>query len=471
MDRPLELLLVGDFSGDGGGKDRGPVVVERDDLDAVVSRFRPAVTFPGSLGTLTIESIEHLRPDSILGRVARLAALSEARQAAANPRLVQAILDEAGVLLAPAYPRSVPASAPQNEASRSGAGLLDDLLAARTSGGAGSRPGATRGRATGIDALMQTDPALGRLVDDLSRGSAIDSDATTEASIRAQIDAELTAGVAAVLQLEVFRSVESAWLGMVDLLRSACDDDLRIWLVDAGPRIWRGRSSSATDDREELSALLAHLASVLDQAGTSIDLGIVDVELMPTRDDGAAALTFAALGARLEAPVIVGVSPGWVSVAQGEGRDVERERWRVLRAMPESRWLGLSAPGRLVRVPYGPNAQEVEAFPFDERAVAGTSVAFASSALLVARAVIGCWAETHSLEAVGRFTRLEALPFHGWRRDGEPGFVGPTSASLSDADATAMRRAGLIPVISRRGSDGALLGGLEAITGAPLFSN
>ena len=140
----------------------------------------------------------------------------------------------------------------------------------------------------------------------------------------------------------------------------------------------------------------------------------------------------------------------WRTLETAAGR-----RWQALRESPAARWLGLALPRLLLRLPYGPDTDEIEAFSFSEilepRQQHGCFLwgnpAF-GCAFLIARA----FKDAGRTAGVGASLEIDDLPAFSYRDNGESRLKPCAEALLPDGVADAMLAFGLIPVLSKRNS-------------------
>ena len=89
----------------------------------------------------------------------------------------------------------------------------------------------------------------------------------------------------------------------------------------------------------------------------------------------------------------------------------------------------------------------------------------------MARAVSRCLQQTGSLEAIGRYSEFDSLPFHVFRSAGETQQRQPTELLLSESDLKQRIADGFIPLAGFLGRDVAVLTSLRSVAGTPLFAD
>jgi type VI secretion system protein ImpC len=193
---------------------------------------------------------------------------------------------------------------------------------------------------------------------------------------------------------------------------------------------------------------------------------------------GSAALLgrLAKLAKAAGAPFLAGASPrilGCASLAESPDprawrpSDDEETRgwWEAVRRLPDARWLGLALPRFLLRLPYGRQTSETEAFDFEE--MPGTP---RHEAYLWGNAVFACvyllgqaFSEYGWEFRPGAVRDVDGLPAHVYGENGETNLKPCAEVLLTEAAAEAILERGLMPLISIKGTDRVQLGRFQSI--------
>jgi type VI secretion system protein ImpC len=164
--------------------------------------------------------------------------------------------------------------------------------------------------------------------------------------------------------------------------------------------------------------------------------------------EGRALRRIGALARALEAPFICEA----VALPDGELRESE-----------EARWLGLAMPRFLLRLPYGEETVPIESLPFEEmngsehEKYLWGNPAFVCAMLLGQGFAASGW----DLDEIPR--RVDGLPLHVYREDGEVVAKACAEILLSHSDAEDLLDAGVMPLVSVKGQDAAVLVRLQSI--------
>ena len=143
-------------------------------------------------------------------------------------------------------------------------------------------------------------------------------------------------------------------------------------------------------------------------------------------------------------------------------------KWKSFRESEDSRYVGLTLPHILMRLPYGPDTVPVETFNFKED-VDGTdhskylwgNAAYAMGARLTdAFAKYGWTAAIRGVEGGGR---VDGLPTHTFRTDdGEIALKCPTEIAITDRREKELSDLGFIPLVHCKGTDYAAFFGAQS---------
>jgi type VI secretion system protein ImpC len=185
------------------------------------------------------------------------------------------------------------------------------------------------------------------------------------------------------------------------------------------------------------------------------------------------------VAAAAHAPFISAAAPelfGWDSFTELSGpRDlakvfdtVEYVKWKSFRDSEDSRYVGLTLPHTLARLPYGEDTVPVEAFNFEEdvdgkdhHKYLWTNAAYSFGARLTdAFAKYGWLAAIRGVEGGGL---VEGLPTHTFATDdGEVALKCPTEIAITDRREKELSDLGLIPLCHCKGTDFAAFFGAQS---------
>jgi type VI secretion system protein ImpC len=142
--------------------------------------------------------------------------------------------------------------------------------------------------------------------------------------------------------------------------------------------------------------------------------------------------------------------------------------WRSFRESEDSRYVALTMPRTLARLPYGRDFKSVEAFNFEENVDGrnhdkycwmGASWAYASR-ITDAYAQYGWMIRSRGMEGGGK---VEGLPVHTFNTDdGDVAMKCPTEIAISDRREGELSNLGFLPLLHKKDSDSAVFMGAQS---------
>ena len=148
----------------------------------------------------------------------------------------------------------------------------------------------------------------------------------------------------------------------------------------------------------------------------------------------------------------------WSSAADGS------TLWQSLRTSAVADRIGLALPRVLARLPYGEETEEIDSFHFEEMPQRNhedylwANPAFACGRLLAESFTLHAW----DMEP-GSHVDLGYLPAHHYNEDGESRLQPCAELLLSESTMVAMLDQGLMPLVSYRNQNTAVLGRFQSI--------
>ena len=318
----------------------------------------------------------------------------------------------------------------------------------------------------------------------LASTALISNDAlrSIEAMIAA-IDAKLTEQVNAIMHHEDFQQLESAWRGLSYLVNNTeTDETLKIKVFNVSKKDlakslkkFRGtawdQSPVFKKVYEEEFGTFGGAPFGLLVGDYYFDHGPADVQLLGD---------IAQVAAGAHSPFIAAAKPEvmqletWDELANP--RDLtkifqtpEYAAWRSLRESEDSRYIGLTMPRFLARLPYGAKTEAVEEFAFEEDTEGAHSEKYtwANSAYAMATNI------TRAFKLYGWTTRIrgvesggavEGLPTHTFPSDdGGVAMKCPTEIAISDRREAELAKNGFMPLIYKKNSDFAAFIGAQSL--------
>jgi type VI secretion system protein ImpC len=476
-------------------QERRMLEIDVDNFDARLSQLRPRVVFSvpdavrgeGELVVdLTLESLDDFLPGSVAGKIPGLDKLLQARRQLADltaymdgkagaEALIERVLNDeqlrkevASGLALPSGPTSQPVRQLQNQPLESvDAALFSELLQREF-------------RPKTLPAVEALRGAVKTLAEQ-ALTETVDNGPQSLQAIIATLDHQLEQQINLILHHPDFQRLEAAWRGLHYLVSNTeTSESLKIRFMSLS--------------RAELDKVIGRYRDSWDQSplfkkiyeeeygtlgGEPYGCLVGDYEFTHSPKDVAVLRGVAEIAAAAHVPFLAAGSPGlmqmetWQEVAMP--RDIsaifkapEYVQWRALRESEDSRYIALTMPRCLARLPYGAQNNPVEEFSLEESvrgADAGGFVWMNSAYALatnIARAfsLYGWCARIRGVESGGL---VENLPYY--ELPSEEGGIdsSPTEISISDRWEAELSRNGLMPLVRRKNTGHAAFIGTQSL--------
>ena len=342
---------------------------------------------------------------------------------------------------------------------------------------------AERGRAVDV---------IGQLVKEVMAGTIVVSDGLARSiDMRiAEIDDLISAQLSAVMHAPAFKQLESSWRG----LRYLCDHatasgGVKIKLFNATRAELAKDFRAAVDFDQSALFKKVYEEEFGTFGGSPFGALVGDFEFGRLPEDTYLLDQMAHVAAAAHAPFIAAAGPGMFGLSSyadlGRPRDLakafeatEYVKWRSFRASEDSRYVGLTLPRFLGRLPYHPvDGLPTEGFSFHEQ-VDGTdherylwcSSAYAFGARLVdAFSEYGWCAAIRGVEGGGP---VEDLPAHTFKTgEGELALKCPTEVAITDRREKELSDLGFISLVHCKHTDFAAFFGAQSVQKAVRYTS
>jgi type VI secretion system protein ImpC len=297
-----------------------------------------------------------------------------------------------------------------------------------------------------------------------------DAEATIQARI-AQIDRLISLQLNEILHYAAFQKLEGTWRGIKYLIdQSETSDMLKIKVLNVSKReLLKDLQRAPEFDQSALFKKVyeeefgvfggAPFAALV--GDYEFGRGPEDVELLERISQVASAA---------HAPFMSAASSELLNLTSytqlGAPRDIgkifdstEYAKWKSFRQSEDSRYVALTLPHILMRLPYGKDTKQVDAFDYEE-AVDGSdhskylwsNAAYGLAARLTnSFARYGWCASIRGVEGGGL---VDGLPAHTFRTDeGDVALKCPTEVAITDRREKELADQGLVPLVHCKGTD------------------
>jgi type VI secretion system protein ImpC len=297
-----------------------------------------------------------------------------------------------------------------------------------------------------------------------------DADATINARV-AQIDHLISLQLNEILHHPAFQKLEGSWRGIKYMMdQSETSSMLKIRVLNVSKKELLRDLQRAPEFDQSVMFKKVYEDEFGIFGGEPFGALIGDYEFSKHPEDIELLEKVSQVAAGAHAPFLTAAAPELLNLDSfsqlGDPRDIgkifdstEFAKWKSFRASEDSRYVGLTMPRVLMRLPYGKDTKPVDDFNYEE-GVDGTdhskylwgNAAYALGArLTTAFAQYGWCASIRGVEGGGL---VEGLPTHTFRTDeGDVALKCPTEVAITDRREKELADQGLIPLVHCKGTD------------------
>ncbi|CAI2398697.1 Uncharacterized protein conserved in bacteria [Serratia proteamaculans] len=301
-------------------------------------------------------------------------------------------------------------------------------------------------------------------------------------SLIAKIDKKLSEQVNAILHHEKFIQLESSWRGLHFLVNNtATDEMLKIRFFNASKKEMyldlRKYKGVAWDQSPLFKKIYEQEYGQF--GGEPYGVLLADYYFDNTPQDVALLSSLAKIASAAHSPLISAADPAVMMMASwtelANPREISKlfstpdyAAWRDFRASEDSRYVGLTLPRFLARLPYGASRLPVDEFHFEE-VTEGKSENFVWANAAYAMGVninrsfksYGWCSRIRGVESGGT---IEGLPVYTFpSSDGGVDSTCPTEIAISDRRELELAKSGFMPLIYRKNSSCATFIGAQSL--------
>ncbi len=297
-----------------------------------------------------------------------------------------------------------------------------------------------------------------------------DADATINSRV-AQIDHLISLQLNEILHHPAFQKLEASWRGIKYMMdQSETSSMLKIRVLNVSKKELLRDLQRAPEFDQSVMFKKVYEDEFGIFGGEPFGALIGDYEFSKHPEDIELLEKVSQVAAGAHAPFLTAAAPELLNMDSfsqlGEPRDIgkifdstEFAKWKSFRASEDSKYVGLTMPRVLMRLPYGKDTKPVDDFSYEE-GVDGTdhskylwgNAAYALGArLTTAFAQYGWCASIRGVEGGGL---VEGLPTHTFRTDdGDVALKCPTEVAITDRREKELADQGLIPLVHCKGTD------------------
>jgi type VI secretion system protein ImpC len=474
--QPFNLLILGSFSGDaqvlsGNAPEsianRRIIEVDLDNKEQLWPTFAPQLSLQMKTASIDFSprDIDDFHPDQLVRNLPVFGNLRDLRKRLQNPDSAQSALDE--ILASGAVIESEvadePQAAEQNEVTEDSGEMFERLLGGASSSHAA--PGAVPSELRKLDSFIQ-DLVAPHIVHEADPrvDTAIDS-----------VDLASSELMRSILHHPSFQALEGSWRSLFDLVSELeLDENLHLYVCDARQEeLLAGLPDPGSSLQD--SPLFQLLVERRRQAGDDTPFTVMvgdyyfgpepgDVALLTALGAAAAMNGGAFLGAARPSMLGCNTVAEMADAKYWSSAEGDSSLWQSLRTSAVADRLGLALPRVLARLPYGEATEEIDSFAFEEMPQRShEDYLWANPAYYCGRMLAESFTNRGWDMDSDDTLNLGYLPAHNYTEDGESRLQPCAELLLSESTMVAILDQGLMPLISYRSQNTAVLGRFQSI--------
>jgi type VI secretion system protein ImpC len=304
-------------------------------------------------------------------------------------------------------------------------------------------------------------------------GTVSDDAVKSVESMIAALDAKLTEQVNEILHHEEYQQLEGAWRGLHYLVNNTeTDERLKIRVLNVSKKDLAKTLKKYKGTAWDQSPLFKKIyeEEYGQFGGEPFGCLVGDYQFDHSPPDVELLGEMAKIAAAAHAPFLAAASPDLMQMDSwqelSDRRDLskifqtaEYAPWRSLRESEDARYIGLTMPRFLARLPYGAKTNPVEEFAFEEDVenAKHDRYTWANSAYAMANNITrafktyGWCSYIRGIESGGA---VEELPCHTFPTDdGGVDMKCPTEIAISDRREAELAKVGMMPLVHKKNSD------------------
>ncbi len=315
-----------------------------------------------------------------------------------------------------------------------------------------------------------------------------DAEAMINARI-AQIDHLISIQLNEILHHEQFQKLEASWRGLKYLVdQTETSSNLKIKVLNVSKReLLRDLQRAPEFDQSALfKKVYEEEFGVF--GGSPFAALVGDYEFGRNPEDIELLEKISNVAAAAHAPFLSAAAPEMFNLDSFTQLDAPRDlskvfdtteyaKWKAFRASEDSRYVALTLPRILLRLPYGKETKPVEGFDFEEHVGAADhhkylwgNAAYALAARMTnAFALYGWCAAIRGVEGGGL---VEGLPVHNFYTDsGDIAMKCPTETPITDRREKELADLGFVPLVHCKGTDYAAFFSVQSCNKPKLYDS
>jgi type VI secretion system protein ImpC len=296
-----------------------------------------------------------------------------------------------------------------------------------------------------------------------------------------ELDLLLSQQLDEILHHESFQKVEATWRGMHYLIMNTeTSTKLKLRVFNVSKKELRDDLEKAVEFDQSVLFKKVYEEEYGTFGGNPYSCLVADYEFGPIAPDMSLLTKLSNVAAAAHAPVISAASPNLFDMDNytdlGKPRDLakifegsDKIKWRSFRESEDSRYVVLTMPRVLMRLPYGPNTNPVEGINYEE-VVDGTTLktfTWGNPAYMMTQRITDAFAKygwTAAIRGVEGGGLVEGLPSYTFKTtDGDLALKCPTQIAITDRREKELSDLGFISLCHCKGTDKAAFFGGQTV--------
>lgn len=303
------------------------------------------------------------------------------------------------------------------------------------------------------------------------------------------IDELLSSQVSLIIHAPEFQKKESSWRGLHKLVQTSITENTQVRVLQCTKQELIKDFKSASDFDQSMLFKCVYESEYGTFGGTPFSSFIGDFEFDNTPQDINLLEQISHVAAAAHAPFLSAIAPGMLSMQDfselPRPRDMAKlfettdyARWRSFRQNDDSRYIGLTLPRVLGRMPYGSKTIPAETFCFEEQInenESGSDYLWMNSAWELAGKIVESFEEygwCASIRGVEGGGLVQSLPAYNYTSiSGERTMQCPTQVAISDRREKELSDLGFIPLVHCKGTDYAAFFAVQSANKPRLYNS
>ncbi|QNQ57869.1 type VI secretion system contractile sheath large subunit [Pantoea sp. MT58] len=285
------------------------------------------------------------------------------------------------------------------------------------------------------------------------------------------IDALLSAQISKIMQAPAFQKMESSWRGLQKLVQSSVTENTKVRVLNCTKKELIRDFKSASDFDQSVLFKSVYESEYGTFGGEPYSAFVGDFEFDAMPEDLYLLEQISHVAAAAHAPLLTAADAGMFGMNNFQEMPRPRDlgklfdtsdyiRWRSFRQSDDARYVGLTLPRVIGRLPYGAKTTPVEMFNFEEKideSREGASYLWINAAYELAGRMISAF-EDHGWCAAIRGVEggglVKSMPVYNYiSHTGEKVLQCPTEVAISDRREKELADLGFIPLVYCKGTD------------------